>query len=57
MNNEFKTITIIALSQVDVSKKYKMKTGACVFIQVHLYSKVHQCIFMTYGHRTNTKTG
>ena len=29
MNNEFKTITIIALSQVDVSKKYKMKTDAC----------------------------
>ena len=29
MNNEFRKITIIALSQVDVSKKYKMNTGAC----------------------------
>ena len=29
MNNEFKKITIIALSHVDVSKKYKMNTGAC----------------------------
>ena len=29
MNNEFKTITIIALSHVDVSKKYKMKADAC----------------------------
>ena len=29
MNNESKTITISALSQVDVSKKKKMKTGVC----------------------------
>ena len=32
MNNEFKTITIIALPQVDVSKKYKMKTGVLVLL-------------------------
>ena len=37
MNNEFKTITIIALSQVDVSKKYEMKTGACILTLVHFY--------------------
>ena len=29
MNNEFRKITIIALSQVDVSKKYKKNTSAC----------------------------
>ena len=29
MNNEFLKITLIELSQVDVSKKYKMNTGAC----------------------------
>ena len=39
MNNEFKTITIIALPEVDVSKKYKMKTGALVLLSapVHFY--------------------
>ena len=39
-NNEFKTITIIALSQVDVSKKYKMKTGVCqsLYIGVFVFS-------------------
>ena len=39
MNNEFQTITIIALPQIDVSKKYKMKTGARVLLStpVHLY--------------------
>ena len=29
MNNEFLKITIIALSQVDAYKKYKMNTGEC----------------------------
>ena len=39
MNNEFKTITIILVPQVDVSKKYKMKTGALVLLSalVHFY--------------------
>ena len=39
MNNEFKTNIIIALPQVDVSKKYKMKTGVLVLLSalVHLY--------------------
>ena len=29
MNNEFEKVTIIALSHVDVSKKYKMNIDAC----------------------------
>ena len=39
MNNEFKTITVISLPQDDVSKKYKMKTGALVLLSapVRLY--------------------
>ena len=39
MNNEFKTITIIALPQVVVLKKYKMKTGALVLLSapMHFY--------------------
>ena len=39
MNNEFKTIRTIALPEVNVSKKYKMKTGTLVLLSapVHLY--------------------
>ena len=49
MNNEFKKITIIGLSEVDVSKKNKMKTGAfmCLYAPVRLWF---------YGHHTNTNS-
>ena len=57
MNNEFRKITIIALSQVDVSKKYKMNTSACQLLYTGpFHDKAHQCVSTTYGHRKNTNT-
>ena len=37
MNNEFLKITIIALSQVDVSKKYKIKISVFQLLYIGAY--------------------
>ena len=37
MNNEFRKITLIALSQVNVSKKYKMNIGACQLLYTGVF--------------------
>ena len=56
MNNEFKKIKIIALSQVDVSKKYKMNTGACqlLYLGVFVWYRAPVGLYDLYTlHKTN----